>query len=503
MSEKEVKKLYQGITDIHEDLVEEAQNTLLQSKQPKRPVWVKWGAAAACICAVAAGGFIYVQHVQEPSADQDWQQAQGPSADKDGQLVMEDKADKSQTKDGDAALEHNNSAAAQEEKSGIRIPPMEIELPSEGVDVDMVAFFIYQGNCYIQHEWIEDADADKLVGERLGTASGTIDEWTSPDAYVELSGTAKGDFYEVKGMDPSFMLCMKAADGDVETYICKTGITFYKGADLYETKLHLSKKYQTVQYETWDSWHLGANEIFQLQEPKGKVTAEFIKALDAAEFMYTDEEVSFGSRVWDKALYWIYFRMENGMTVRICLCEDGYVLFPGIMDVCLKLPQDVFADMMDLLQDTGASSLEKHYSNGISLQDCMQNADFGSYIPSYAADEAFFAGAQIVQDTDGNAGRTKELRLDYTSELDPYLEYSITMLWAEDADKLDVPILEAGFDEAKIEGLMVKEDTGNGDYVLNRIEAGVVCGDVCIVLKGKGLDAGEAYQILTSSTVLH
>lgn len=492
MSEKEVKKLYQGITDIHEDIVAEAQNTALHSKQQKRLAWVKWGVTAACLGAVAAGGFFFAQRVRKPSVD------------KDGQLVIEEEADTGLNHDSDAALEDNNSAAGKDDGAGIWIPPLEIYLPSEGEAVDMVGFFIYQGNCYTQYEWIEDADVGGLVGECLGTVSGTIDEWSSPDAYVELSGTVKGDFYAVKGMDPSFMLCRKAADGAVETYICNTGITLDKGADLYETRLHLSQNYRNIQYETRESWYLGAEEVFRLQEPKGEVAEAFIKALDAAEFMHTNEAMPAGGQVHvlDKALYQLSFGMENGMSVMMWLCEDGYVLFHGIMDVCLKLPQDVFADMMDLLQDTGAASLEKQYDNGISLQDCMQDADFGGYIPSYVPDEAFFAGARIVQDTAaGNEGGTKEMRVDYSSVLDPYLEYSITLLWAEDADDSDVPILEDGFREEQVAGLMQKEDgTGDADDVPFRIEAGVLCGDVCIVLRGKGLDAGAAYQILASGS---
>ena len=45
------KKIYDGLTHIDDDLIEEAQTPLRRRKSP----WVKWGAMAACLCLVAAG----------------------------------------------------------------------------------------------------------------------------------------------------------------------------------------------------------------------------------------------------------------------------------------------------------------------------------------------------------------------------------------------------------------------------------------------------------------
>ena len=129
---------------------------------------------------------------------------------------------------------------------GVTIPKLEVSLSAES-SADMLGFFIYQGNCYVHYDWIYD-DVD-IIGKHLGAATGLIDEWTPRDGYVEFAGSVKGDFYEVKGYDPSFMLCMKHTDGSISLYVCDTGITLKYGSELYTDRLDLAGNYTSVQYE--------------------------------------------------------------------------------------------------------------------------------------------------------------------------------------------------------------------------------------------------------------
>lgn len=65
MSEQQVKKLFQGITDIDDDIIEEAQT----SPPVKRiPVWRRWGAIAACLCLVALVGTLAWRSAEPPNA---------------------------------------------------------------------------------------------------------------------------------------------------------------------------------------------------------------------------------------------------------------------------------------------------------------------------------------------------------------------------------------------------------------------------------------------------
>ena len=55
MSEKQVKKLFQGITGIDDDIIEEA---LTAPPVKKVPAWRRWGAVAACLCLALLAGVL-------------------------------------------------------------------------------------------------------------------------------------------------------------------------------------------------------------------------------------------------------------------------------------------------------------------------------------------------------------------------------------------------------------------------------------------------------------
>lgn len=64
---KKAPMLFQSLSDIGDDLIEEARPgravkaaapvKRVKSAKPKRTVWLRWGAAAACLCLIAAGSF--------------------------------------------------------------------------------------------------------------------------------------------------------------------------------------------------------------------------------------------------------------------------------------------------------------------------------------------------------------------------------------------------------------------------------------------------------------
>lgn len=131
MKEKR-EKLYDSLTNVREDFVEEAQ----RQRAAKRPAWVRWCALAACLCLLVAGTVVWKPWSQGGS------KPAGPP-----------------------------TSAAQTAK-GITIPKAEVALSqTEGVAADMLAFFIYQGRCYLQYDWIDHGS--DLVGEKVGTAHGT------------------------------------------------------------------------------------------------------------------------------------------------------------------------------------------------------------------------------------------------------------------------------------------------------------------------------------------
>lgn len=296
-------------------------------QQPRRRKsgWVMWGVAAACVCLVVVGAMT-------------WSRSEPDSQANSGITVTEE---------------------------GVTIPPLDVSLSADEA-ADMIAFFIYQGRCYVQYDWIY-GNTD-LVGEYLGTATGLIDEWTPKEGYVELAGSVRGDFYAVKGYDPSFMLCMTDTEGVVSTYVCNRGITLKYGSELYEDRLHLSGNYDAVQFESRASWYYSQGEVYQLLDGNATV-AEFVAQLNAAEFLpwrAVEEEVEqTRDSIYDTELYHVYFRMNNGTTVRLRLYENGYVRFQGVMDVCVQIPEASYAPLLALLdgRDGAEPVLEDNLNN--------------------------------------------------------------------------------------------------------------------------------------------
>lgn len=310
MKNHQSQQLFNSMTDIDARFIEEAQTKLRRKKS--RP-FVRWGALAACLCLIVGGALL-------------WNGRTEPPVDNGGPVTVPEE--------------------------GVAIPPRKIVAPDGRSETLMVAFFIYQGRCY---EFYDFADlSENLVGEYLGTATGTIDEWTDRDEYVELSGSVQGDFYSVNGYDPAFMLCMKRGE-KIELFICNNGITLRDGSDLYEDRLHLAEKYRSVTYESQDSWYNSKGKLRPLDSAGNQALTDFINALNVAELIprqevpYDRDKDAEAVSVFDSCLYHLYFTMEDGVTVHLRLIEGGYVFFNGILDVAAQIPAEAFEPLIQQL----------------------------------------------------------------------------------------------------------------------------------------------------------
>ena len=220
---------------------------------------------------------------------------------------------------------------------------------AETTQADMLAFFIHQGNMYEQYDFIE---TEALLGEYVGTASGEIDEWSGEDAYVESAGSVAGNYYEVEGFDPSFILGMEQSDGSISIYM-NTTMDLEQGAELYEEMLRLEDQYVDVQYQTREDWYYSNGEPEELPDEYADTISTFIGGLNDGEFveltsMLSEEE---GGDIYEKEIYHLFFQLENGMTVHLRLFEDGYVALRGMYEEGVRMDETIFNEMIQVLEE--------------------------------------------------------------------------------------------------------------------------------------------------------
>lgn len=146
-------------------------------------------------------------------------------------VQMRPSANISQRPDAPPAESSTNAEAS----GGIHIPAIELPEPADGLAADMIACVVYDGAVYTQGEWLDDASS--LLGEYLGHATGSLDEWSEESDYVEFAGTMSGELYTVVGYDPDFRICCLGDDGSALLLERLNGITLDTGADLFDTRL--------------------------------------------------------------------------------------------------------------------------------------------------------------------------------------------------------------------------------------------------------------------------
>ena len=227
-------------------------------------------------------------------------------------------------KEGDQA----NSNGITESTQGVYVPPLKVELSQAQPEamIDMIGFFIYQGRLYAQMDVVEQGQ--DLVGEQLGESSGTIDEWTSEDQYLEGTGSVGGSFYEVKGYDPKYMLCM-VYDYGVELFWNNCDITVSTGGDVLEEVFRLSDGIARAEFQSEsdvqkDTGHM--TTITRLNQ-----LAAWVNALDQAPAL-ASTETDMG-----QCLGHLYLTKADGVTVHLRLMEHGYVQVAELPDVCWQM----------------------------------------------------------------------------------------------------------------------------------------------------------------------
>ncbi len=337
--------------------------------------WVRWGALAACVCIIAAGTVLWARS-RAGTAPVTYD-GPDPSAQTAPSVTPRDGEAPADGKPADTApavtAPDDRAAAKTEDGEGIYIPA--VNLPDEDFvgAADMIGLVVYKGGIYTQTEsyFGEDAERiDGLVGDCLGRASGSIDEWSSQDEYaVELASNISGDVYSVKGYDTSFRVCIRnevqGPDGEPQLWIefldRFNGVTISTGADLYEKRLRLKDRVETVRWQSHEDWNWNLGGVRDAELPEG-LWERFLAAVDEGKFVFTwmpEGDFYEGkprSTIFDTPNQThLIIAVEDGTTVRMRLVEGGYVSCETTgWWYFVKIPGQVFDAVYDACGGTHA-----------------------------------------------------------------------------------------------------------------------------------------------------
>lgn len=234
---------------------------------------------------------------------------------------------------------------------GVAIPAM--QLPKTNATLDMMGLIVYRHKVYLQTADRMDVVAAKLLlGEKLGTTTGTIDEWsTQADYSHELASTiAPADVYSVKGYDKNVRIMAYVDDGVngefAQFYECFNGITLFNGEDMFG-KLNVRGHVVSARFRTFDEWN---NDILTFH-PLNDMTMinEFVDDLYQATPILrgvTPEPIErLRSNTTFKELA---LNMKDGSVIRLILLKGGYVYY-FYNSVYFKIEEEEFSKIWSAL----------------------------------------------------------------------------------------------------------------------------------------------------------
>lgn len=225
-----------------------------------------------------------------------------------------------------------------------------VELPenTSGEVFDMIGCLVYKGKVYTQSADANDIDrsaaAEKLVGEYVGEAKGTLDEWSTQEEWAtEFASTYSGSVYKVNGYSEDFRLCIVSSGVERRLQFLDNydGIGLNIGADLFEKRLHITGNVERVTYRTHSDWNEGISCDQDLVGITAEQFEQFLTELCKSPFERIDHENNTGFYDAETQGH-LYLNMKNGTVIELRLIEGGYVGCQNLGWIFVKMPGELF-----------------------------------------------------------------------------------------------------------------------------------------------------------------
>jgi len=231
-----------------------------------------------------------------------------------------------------------------------------IQLPNaNGVTTGkMMPLIVYKGNVYIYTPIeISSENAKNLLGRKLGTTKGNIDEWSTQTDYSNefASNIGVTDVYSVNGYDEDFriMTNITIEDGKSypEFYECLNGITIKNGEDVL-SKLKLQGNIVQVKFKTFNDWNNGTGTFYTINDNDllNNLLTEINKS---TPYLPEDIEDSLGDYRNDDECKEVFFDLKDGSkNVALTILKSGYVYY-GYPRIYLKIDNNFCEELWDKL----------------------------------------------------------------------------------------------------------------------------------------------------------
>lgn len=332
-------QILQAMEHVDAQLILEAD--CYQGGEKKRS-WLRWGGMAACLCLIVAGalaaGGMFRQRGSIPE---------------DASFPHITAAAQANDRDEASGTEHNGMQSAAATESGLWIPAITLPEHTEA-NTDMINVLVYRGGIYTQAQSFCGAEAEKidaLLGDYLGYATGTIDEWSTQDEYaVEFASGTQGDVYTVQGYDTGFRLCIRSEiEGEtgaptlwIQFLDRLNGITLNNGADLFEDRLQLRGRITEIRWQSHEDWDWNGGNFHEAAlEPA--LWDKFLDQLDQNLFVNTWDSENTTDTIYDtEAQAHLLLTMEDGTEVPLRLIAGGYVGMDYLGWYFVRMPGEVF-----------------------------------------------------------------------------------------------------------------------------------------------------------------
>ena len=237
------------------------------------------------------------------------------------------------------------------ENISVEIPA--IQLPKDTSNVDMVGLIVYNGKIYTQtNTEINAVDAKAIIGDKLGTTKGTIDEWSKQKEYDEELASTIGemDVYSVIGYDKDFRIMVYQGQDEnhySEFYENLNGITISSGDDVFG-KLNMVGNVASAQWRTFSDWDNSIDNYKQISDIE--VLNTFLEELNITKPLprKQNSDPIINSRN-NEEFRELTLKLTDGSTVKLNLFKDGYIYY-GITDVYFEMDESTFSKIWNQLK---------------------------------------------------------------------------------------------------------------------------------------------------------